>query len=167
MNNDDGFLLGELIISLPLNIMLLLAIVARMTFGFRRYSSSAGDWDVLEHVREPAEGSVMDIRYCEDFRILNDGIMVTIVHGDGTSKENRYRLKSGRRFRNGQPLMGDSMLSKVMVTEFRAERVDAYHVALKLEAENKLTGRAFAIDTTVTAYRKYANEKKKLAAGSP
>ena len=59
------------------------------------------------------------------------------------------------------------MLSKVMVTEFRAERVDAYHVALKLEAENKLTGRAFAIDTTVTAYRKYANEKKKLAAGSP
>ena len=166
MNNDDGFLLGELIISLPLNIMLLLAIVALMTFGFRLYSSSAGDWDVLEHVREPAEGIVMDIRYCEDFRILNDGIMVTIVHGDGTSKENRYRLKSGRLFRNGQPLMGDSMLSKVMVTEFRAERVDAYHVALKLEAENKLTGRAFAIDTTVTAYRKYANEKKKLAAGS-
>lgn len=150
---ERGAGLLELAAAMPLLALLLAAVGTSFAFGVRAYAFLLSDWEMQREAGFAMERMTADLRYAEDAEVLNGRLRVRCRQTSEAAQWVEYARTSGempRMTRNSQPMTGESTLGPIAMTRFEAERVGARTMRLRLDAENRLTGRAFSLETAVT-----------------
>ncbi|MBQ9377031.1 MAG: hypothetical protein IJU05_04425 [Schwartzia sp.] len=150
---ERGQGLLELLVSMPLVAVLLIALGTAFAFGVRAYVFLLGDWELQKQVAFAMERMTTDLRYAEDVTVTGDTLRVFCRMTSEAPQRIVYERTSEtlpRMMRDHQPMTGESSLGTIAMTRFTAEAVGARTIFLRLGGENRLTGHTYELETAVT-----------------
>ncbi|MBR5381589.1 MAG: hypothetical protein IK136_03100 [Oscillospiraceae bacterium] len=150
---ERGQGLLELLVSMPLVVILLIALGTAFAFGVRAYVFLMGDWELQKQVAFAMERMTTDLRYAENATVSGDTLRVLCRMTNETAQWVEYTRTTEdmpRMMRSSQPMTGESSLGSIAMTRFTAETVGPRTIFLRLCGENRLTGHTYELETAVT-----------------
>lgn len=149
---EKGAAFLELIASMPLIAILLVALGTAFVFGVRAYLFLMNDWALQEQVGYAMERIVTDLRYAEEAKMEGNRLLIHCREIGAPLKWVEYertneavpRIRLG-----GQPLTGQSTLGKIAMEDFHVE-VGTQTVFVRIAGKNLLTDQSYALETMVT-----------------
>lgn len=142
----------ELIASMPLIAILLVALGTAFVFGVRAYLFLMSDWALQEQVGYAMERIVTDLRYAEEAKMEGNRLLIHCREIGAPLKWVEYERTNEAvpRIRLGdQPLTGQSTLGKIAMEDFHVE-VGTQTVFVRIAGKNLLTDQSYALETMVT-----------------
>ena len=149
---EKGAAFLELIASMPLIAILLVALGTAFVFGVRAYLFLMSDWALQEQVGYAMERIVTDLRYAEDAKMEGNRLLIHCREIGAPLKWVEYERTNEAvpRIRLGdQPLTGQSTLGKIAMEDFHVE-VGTQTVFVRIAGKNLLTDQSYALETMVT-----------------
>ena len=149
---EKGAAFLELIASMPLIAILLVALGTAFVFGVRAYLFLMSDWALQEQVGYAMERIVMDLRYAEEAKMEGNRLLIHCREIGAPLKWVEYERTNEAvpRIRLGdQPLTGQSTLGKIAMEDFHVE-VGTQTVFVRIAGKNLLTDQSYALETMVT-----------------
>ena len=150
--SEKGAAFLELIASMPLIAILLVALGTAFVFGVRAYLFLMSDWALQEQVGYAMERIVTDLRYAEEAKMEGNRLLIHCREIGAPLKWVEYERTNEAvpRIRLGdQPLTGQSTLGKIAMEDFRVE-VGTRAVFVRIAGKNLLTDQSYALETMVT-----------------
>ncbi|MBQ9634549.1 MAG: hypothetical protein IJR37_05995 [Schwartzia sp.] len=149
---EKGAAFLELIASMPLIAILLVALGTAFVFGVRAYLFLMSDWALQEQVGYAMERIVTDLRYAEEAKMEGNRLLIHCREIGAPLKWVEYERTNEAvpRIRLGdQPLTGQSTLGKIAMEDFHVE-VGTQTVFVRIAGKNLLTDQSYALETMVT-----------------
>ena len=149
---EKGAAFLELIASMPLITILLVALGTAFVFGVRAYLFLMSDWALQEQVGYAMERIVTDLRYAEEAKMEGNRLLIHCREIGAPLKWVEYERTNEAvpRIRLGdQPLTGQSTLGKIAMEDFHVE-VGTQTVFVRIAGKNLLTDQSYALETMVT-----------------
>ena len=149
---EKGAAFLELIASMPLIAILLVALGTAFVFGVRAYLFLMSDWALQEQVGYAMERIVTDLRYAEEAKMEGNRLLIHCREIGASLKWVEYERTNEAvpRIRLGdQPLTGQSTLGKIAMEDFHVE-VGTQTVFVRIAGKNLLTDQSYALETMVT-----------------
>lgn len=149
---EKGAAFLELIASMPLIAILLVALGMAFVFGVRAYLFLMSDWALQEQVGYAMERIVTDLRYAEEAKMEGNRLLIHCREIGAPLKWVEYERTNEAvpRIRLGdQPLTGQSTLGKIAMEDFHVE-VGTQTVFVRIAGKNLLTDQSYALETMVT-----------------
>ena len=149
---EKGAAFLELIASMPLIAILLVALGTAFVFGVRAYLFLMSDWALQEQVGYTMERIVTDLRYAEEAKMEGNRLLIHCREIGAPLKWVEYERTNEAvpRIRLGdQPLTGQSTLGKIAMEDFHVE-VGTQTVFVRIAGKNLLTDQSYALETMVT-----------------
>lgn len=149
---EKGAAFLELIASMPLIAILLVALGTAFVFGVRAYLFLMSDWALQEQVGYAMERIVTDLRYAEEAKMEGNRLLIHCREIGAPLKWVEYERTNEAvpRIRLGdQPLTGQSTLGKIAMEDFHVE-VGTQTVFVCIAGKNLLTDQSYALETMVT-----------------
>ena len=149
---EKGAAFLELIASMPLIAILLVALGTAFVFGVRAYLFLMSDWALQEQVGYAMERIVTDLRYAEEAKMEGNRLLIHCREIGVPLKWGEYERTNEAvpRIRLGdQPLTGQSTLGKIAMEDFHVE-VGTQTVFVRIAGKNLLTDQSYALETMVT-----------------
>lgn len=149
---EKGAAFLELIASMPLIAILLVALGTAFVFGVRAYLFLMSDWALQEQVGYAMERIVTDLRYAEEAKMEGNRLLIHCREIGAPLKWVEYEQTNEAvpRIRLGdQPLTGQSTLGKIAMEDFHVE-VGTQTVFVRIAGKNLLTDQSYALETMVT-----------------
>ncbi|MBQ4421847.1 MAG: hypothetical protein II880_02030 [Schwartzia sp.] len=149
---EKGAAFLELIASMPLIAILLVALGTAFVFGVRAYLFLMSDWVLQEQVGYAMERIVTDLRYAEEAKMEGNRLLIHCREIGAPLKWVEYERTNEAvpRIRLGdQPLTGQSTLGKIAMEDFHVE-VGTQTVFVRIAGKNLLTDQSYALETMVT-----------------
>lgn len=149
---EKGAAFLELIASMPLIAILLVALGMAFVFGLRAYLFLMSDWALQEQVGYAMERIVTDLRYAEEAKMEGNRLLIHCREIGAPLKWVEYERTNEAvpRIRLGdQPLTGQSTLGKIAMEDFHVE-VGTQTVFVRIAGKNLLTDQSYALETMVT-----------------
>lgn len=149
---EKGAAFLELIASMPLIAILLVALGTAFVFGVRAYLFLMSDWALQEQVGYAMERIVTDLRYAEKAKMEGNRLLIHCREIGAPLKWVEYERTNEAvpRIRLGdQPLTGQSTLGKIAMEDFHVE-VGTQTVFVRIAGKNLLTDQSYALETMVT-----------------
>ena len=149
---EKGAAFLELIASMPLIAILLVALGTAFVFGVRAYLFLMSDWALQEQVGYAMERIVTDLRYAEEAKMEGNRLLIHCREIGAPLKWVEYERTNEAvpRIRLGdQPLTGQSTLGKIVMEDFHVE-VGTQTVFVRIAGKNLLTDQSYALETMVT-----------------
>lgn len=161
-NNNEGFSIFELLISIPINIMLLAGGIMLIYNAVHAYVYSISDLELIEEVRQTAQRIDDSLRYCCDKDVKKNILKVYVKDISASEiKEITYLMhNNGIVYCNNQPITGETMLGNIEIQrlQFDDNNDDTVHVFV--EGVNLINGHRFSVENNVLCYAKFIENGK-------
>ena len=165
--HEAGFSLLELMVTVPMMIVLAMAMLNLFAMAGKHYHDFLGDWELVQQVRIPMEEIGRDIRYCGELKMEAAG------PDDYTLYIRRHRLRQAQyeqedywqRYRvrqrqdgsywinkNPQPMIGATELSSVYLERLDIKLLGENKVKVAIVGMNSDTGHRFGLERVFYSY---------------
>ncbi len=149
---EKGIGLLELVATMPLIVLLSVALGTAFVFGVRAYAYVLSDWVLQEQVSYAMERMVTDLRYAVDAEAEENTLRIRCRDVSNSLEWVEYKKTTEaqpRIRRKNQPLTGQSTLGQIVMEHFSAEMPRDRLVILRLAGKNLLTGQTYELETAV------------------
>lgn len=166
MNREEGFSLPELLITLPMLIMLGMALLSVFGIGSKYYRDFLGNWELVQQVRYPMEEIAKDIRYCNAIELHDDGDSKYLRikrYSSGNLddplrmywQEYKFTKRKDRDYwiqKNTQPVLGKTALTDIQLDLCECELLGENKVRVLISGINRSTGHKFKLERVFYSY---------------
>lgn len=161
-NNENGFSILELLISIPINLLLLAGGIMLIYSGVHAYVYAISDLELIEEVDHTAQRISDSLRYCYD-KEINKNILKVYIKDIAANelKEITYSMhNNGIVYCNNQPITGETMLGNIKIQRLQFDDNNSDIVHFAVEGVNMINGHRFTVENNVLCYAKYIENSK-------
>lgn len=156
--HEKGFILLELLVSLPLLSLLLTAMSALFLFGMKQYFQQLAQVELQQEIQMSMQRIVADVSEAQAVQVENNGRYLCVYKRpdiNGVQKKTIYHLHTMGAVRklvqgddNAAPMTGNHALAWVTITDFTCQENQGL-VHLHLAGKSLMMEEAYEISTAV------------------
>lgn len=165
--HEAGFSLLELMVTVPLMLVLAMAMLNLFGMAGKHYHDFLGDWELIQQVRIPMEEIGRDIRYCgelkmekasaDDYTLYIRRHQLRKAQYDQQDYWQRYRVRhraDGSYWinKNTQPMIGATELASVYLEKLDIKLLGENKVKVSIIGRNDDTGHRFGLERVFYSY---------------
>lgn len=161
-NNENGFSILEMLISILINILLLAGGIVLIYSGIKAYAYAISDLELIEEVRLTTQRISDSLRYCYR-KDVDENLLKVYVKDIGADvvKEITYTVHhNGIVYCNNQPITGETMLGNIEIDKLQFMDNGNGTVHIVVEGVNLINGHRFSVENNVLCYAEFLEKRE-------